>query len=272
MTPSAVRGEIPFAKGRIMSGLFRRHDRSPMFKAVLASVLLALPAAAMAQQPARPAAPAGGTAADHPRVVMHTTQGDFTLELYPEKAPKSVANFLQYVRDGFYDGTVFHRVVNGYLVQGGLYSRDLTQRRTRAAIPSEADNGLSNLRGTVAVARGADANSGTSQFFVNLVDNRRLDYVSNQSGLTWGFAVFGKIVSGMDVVDKIAALPTRAQGPFVGDVPNPLVIIDSASVVGEEKAAPPASSSTTANPARAAEPTRPAPKKADKKAAASKPA
>ncbi|WP_036117315.1 MULTISPECIES: peptidylprolyl isomerase [Luteibacter] len=243
-----------------------------MLKAVLASVLLALPVAALAQQPAKPSAPPTGSA-EHPRVVMHTTQGDFTLELYPEKAPKSVANFLQYVRDGFYDGTVFHRVVNGYLVQGGLYSRDLTQRRTRAAIPSEADNGLSNLRGTVAVARGADANSGTSQFFVNLVDNRRLDYVSNQSGLTWGFAVFGKIVSGMDVVDKIAGLPTRAQGPFVGDVPNPLVIIDTASVVGEEKAAPAASSSAPAAPAAkpaAAEPARPATKKTEKKSATPK--
>jgi peptidyl-prolyl cis-trans isomerase A (cyclophilin A) len=262
-----------FTKGRIIGDLFRRRDRSPMFKAVLASVLLALPLGALAQQPAKPTAPATG-AAEHPRVLMHTTQGDFTLELYPEKAPKSVANFLQYVRDGFYDGTVFHRVVDGYLVQGGLYSRDLTQRRTRAAIPSEADNGLSNLRGTVAVARGADANSGTSQFFVNLVDNRRLDYVSNQSGLTWGFAVFGKIVSGMDVVDKIAALPTRAQGPFVGDVPNPLVIIDSASVVGEEKAAPAhASSAAAATPAAtrsSSAPAKPATKKADKKAAAPK--
>lgn len=263
-----------FAKGRIIGHLFRRRDRSPMFKAVLASVLLALPLAAVAQQAAKPPANAGTT--EHPRVVMHTTQGDFTLELYPEKAPKSVANFLQYVRDGFYDGTVFHRVVNGYLVQGGLYGRDLTQRRTRAAIPSEADNGLFNLRGTVAVARGADANSGTSQFFVNLVDNRRLDYVSNQSGLTWGFAVFGKIVSGMDVVDKIAGLPTRAQGPFVGDVPNPLVIIDSANVVGEEKATPAhASSAGKAAPAPAATPAspttaKPATKKTEKKAAAPK--
>lgn len=254
------------AKGGIMPGMFHRHDRLPMLKAVLTSLLLALPVVAIAQT-AKPAIPAPGPV-DHPRVLMHTTQGDFTLELYPEKAPKSVANFLQYVRDGFYDGTVFHRVVNGYMVQGGLYSRDLTQRRTRAAIPSEADNGLSNLRGTVAVARGTDPNSGTAQFFVNLVDNRRLDYVSNQSGLTWGFAVFGKVVSGMDTIDKIASLPTRAQGPFVGDVPNPLVIIDSASVVGEEKAAPAASSTTAPVPAKpATAPAKPAtPKKAAKKA------
>ncbi|HEY4091391.1 MAG TPA: peptidylprolyl isomerase [Luteibacter sp.] len=235
-----------------------------MLKTALASLLLALPVAAMAQQQAKPAAPAPGPV-DHPRVVMHTSQGDFTLELFPEKAPKSVANFLQYVRDGFYDGTVFHRVVDGYMVQGGLYSRDLTQRRTRAPITSEADNGLSNLRGTVAVARGADANSGTSQFFVNLVDNRRLDYVSNQSGLTWGFAVFGKVAQGMETVDKIAKLPTKAQGPFVGDVPNPLVIINSAQVVGEEKAAPAAASSVAGKPAApAAAPATP-PKKAEKK-------
>ncbi|MDF3981324.1 peptidylprolyl isomerase [Luteibacter sahnii] len=238
-----------------------------MLRTALAALLLALPAAVLAQQAAKPeAAPQGPV--EHPRVLMHTTQGDFTVELYPEKAPKSVANFLQYVRDGFYDGTVFHRVVDGYMVQGGLYSRDLTQRRTRAPIPSEADNGLSNLRGTVAVARGTDPNSGTSQFFVNLVDNRRLDYVSNQSGLTWGFAVFGKVVSGMDTIDKIAKLPTRAQGPFVGDVPNPLVIIDTASVVGEQKAAPAAASSAKA-PVQAA-PAKPAAapkKKADKKAA-----
>lgn len=246
-----------FANGRIMAGLFSRKRRSPMLKAALASLLLVLPAVTLAQQAAKPATPAQQGPVEHPRVTMHTTQGDFTIELYPEKAPKSAANFLQYVRDGFYDGTVFHRVVDGYMVQGGLYSRDLTQRRTRAPIPSEADNGLSNLRGTVAVARGADANSGTAQFFVNLVDNRRLDYVSNQSGLTWGFAVFGKVVSGMDTVDKIAKLPTRAQGPFVGDVPNPLVIIDSAYVVGEEKAAPAAASSSKAPAA--------APKKTDKK-------
>jgi len=255
------------AKGGIMPGMFHRHDRLPMLRALLASALLALPAAAIAQQTTKPAAPVPG-AVEHPRVLVHTTQGDFTLELFPEKAPKSVANFLQYVRDGFYDGTVFHRVVDGYMIQGGLYSRDLTQRRTRAAIPSEADNGLSNLRGTVAVARGTDANSGTAQFFVNIVDNRRLDYVSNQSGMTWGFTVFGKVVSGMETVDKIAKLPTRPQGPFVGDVPNPLVVIDAASVIGEEKAAPAGSATSAAPPKPATNaPAKPAPKKVEKKSA-----
>ena len=207
-----------------------------MTRYLAAFALLVLPALALGQA-AKPEAPA---AEAHPRVVLHTSQGDITLELFPDKAPKSVANFLQYVHEGFYDGTVFHRAITGYLVQGGLYTRDLQAKRTRSAIPSEADNGLSNLRGTVAVARGADPNSGTAQFFFNLVDNRRLDFVGNQSGLTWGYAVFGKVIKGMDVVDKMAALPTRGLGPFAGDVPNPLVVIDSASVVGEEPAATPA--------------------------------
>jgi peptidyl-prolyl cis-trans isomerase A (cyclophilin A) len=114
---------------------------------------------------------------------------------------------------------------------------------------------VSNLRGTVAVARGADPNSGTSQFFFNLVDNRRLDFVGNQSGLTWGYAVFGKVIKGMDVVDKIAALPTHAQGPFAGDVPTPLVVIDSAHVIGEEA---PAAAASTHVPVKAPAVTPPA--------------
>ncbi len=208
-----------------------------MFKACLLSLLLIVPVVLNAQSASKVAvAPSPSTPA--PQVVLHTTQGDITLALYPDKSPKSVANFLQYVHDGFYAGTVFHRAIPGYLVQGGLYTRDLQPRRTRPAIASEADNGLSNLRGTVAVARGADPNSGTSQFFFNLVDNRRLDFVGSQSGLTWGYAVFGKVVKGMDVVDKIAALPTRALGPFAGDVPNPIVVITGADVMGDGTGAP----------------------------------
>jgi peptidyl-prolyl cis-trans isomerase A (cyclophilin A) len=215
-----------------------------MFKSLLATLLLILPLT-LAAQTAKPAPAATVTAQ---QVLLHTSQGDITIELYPDKAPKSVANFLQYVRDGFYDGTLLHRAIPGYLLQGGLYTRDLQPKRTRPAVASEADNGVSNLRGTVAVARGADPNSGTSQFFFNLVDNRRLDFVGNQSGLTWGYAVFGKVIKGMDVVDKIAALPTHAQGPFAGDVPTPLVLIDSAHVVGEEA---PAAAASTHAPAKA---------------------
>jgi peptidyl-prolyl cis-trans isomerase A (cyclophilin A) len=228
---------------RIMTG--RPYTPMPMFKFLLTSLLLILPLT-LAAQDTKTVPP---TVAASPQVVLHTSQGDITLELYPEKAPKSVANFLQYVRDGFYDGTLLHRVIPGYLVQGGLYTRDLQPKRTRPAIASEADNGLSNLRGTISVARGADPSSGTAQFFFNLVDNRRLDFVGNQSGLTWGYAVFGKVIKGMDVIDKIAALPTRAIGPFAGDVPDPLVVISSAQIVGEES---PASATSTSAPAKAA--------------------
>ena len=241
-----------------MRGYFGTHDAMPKLKLALLLLTAALLAPALQAQNAKPA-PATAT----PEVVLHTSQGDITLELYPDKAPKSVANFLQYVRDGFYAGTVFHRAIPGYLLQGGLYTRELQPRRTRPAIQSEADNGLSNLRGTVAVARGADPNSGTSQFFINLVDNRRLDFVGNQSGLTWGFAVFGKVIKGMDVVDKIAALPTRGIGPFAADVPNPLVVIESAQVVGE--AAPAAAASAPA-PAEPIAPPKPAKRSARKPA------
>lgn len=232
-----------------------------MFKSLLAIVFLIAPLtlAAQATKPAPAAEPA-----PPPHVVLKTSQGDVTLELYPDKSAKSVANFLQYVRDGFYDGTLLHRAIPGYLVQGGLYTRELQPKRTRSAVASEADNGLSNLRGTIAVARGADPNSGTAQFFFNLVDNRRLDFVGNQSGLTWGYSVFGKVIKGMDVIDKIAALPTRALGPFAGDVPNPLVVIEHAYVVGEEE---PASATSVATPAEAASaPGKPAAAKAGKKA------
>ena len=221
----------------------------PMLKSLFTTLLLLAPLTLVpltltAQTTKR--APTTAPASPSPDVVLHTSQGDITVALYPDKAPKSVANFLQYVRDGFYDGTVMHRAIPGYLVQGGLYTRDLQPKRTRSAIASEADNGLSNLRGTLVVARGADPNSGTSQFFFNLVDNRRLDFTGNQSGLTWGYTVFGKVTKGMDVVDKIAALPTRGLGPFAADVPNPLVVITSARVVGEDS---PASASSAAAPA-----------------------
>jgi cyclophilin family peptidyl-prolyl cis-trans isomerase len=184
-------------------------------------------------QSAKPAAATTTPAVENPTVVVHTSQGEITLELFADKSPKSVANFLRYVHEGFYAGTTLHRVIPGYLIQGGLYTKDLQPRRTHSPVQSEADNGLSNLRGTVAVARGGDPNSGTSQFFINLVDDRRLDYVGNQSGLTWGYTVFGKVVKGMDVVDKIASLPTHGQGPFAADVPTPPVLIESVNVDGE---------------------------------------
>jgi peptidyl-prolyl cis-trans isomerase A (cyclophilin A) len=165
-----------------------------------------------------------------PRVALNTNLGRIVIELDPVKAPKSSENFLQYVRDGFYAGTVFHRVIDGFMVQGGGFTADLQLKPTRAAIPNEANNGLSNLRGTVAMARTNEPHSATSQFFINVVDNQRLDFVSEQAGL-WGYAVFGKVVEGMDVVDKIRALPTGGQGPLPRDVPTEPVVIESAELL-----------------------------------------
>jgi cyclophilin family peptidyl-prolyl cis-trans isomerase len=204
-----------------------------LVRALLPGLLALAAFAAQAAPPPASASSSGAAPAPaHPQVELKTSLGDIVIELFPDKAPKSVANFLQYVKDGFYAGTVFHRVIPGYLIQGGLYTRELRPRRTLPPIPDEANNGLSNLRGTVAAARGPDPDSATSQFFVNVVDNPRLDYVGNQSGMTWGYAVFGKVVKGMAVVDKIDNLPTGPQGPFIGDVPRPLVVIESAKVIG----------------------------------------
>ena len=223
----------------------------PLDLALLLVCLLAAPLQALAQPAARPAlspakatstsAPADATsvaAAPQPRVLVKTSSGSFVIELYPDKAPKTVANFLTYVHDGFYAGTVFQRVIKGFLIQGGLFDRQLQPKPTRPPIPIEADNGLSNLRGTVAAARAADPNSETSQFFINLVDNPRLDFISDQSGATWGYTVFGKVTEGMNVVDAIGNLPTGPQGPFTADVPRPLPVIESMTELPADAALP----------------------------------
>jgi len=181
---------------------------------------------------AKPAAKANDKAAEPagapPRVLLKTSLGDITLELYPDKAPKSVDNFLTYVKSGFYDGTVFHRVIPEFMIQGGDFTRDLHMKPTRAAIVNESKNGLSNLRGTLAMARTGDPNSATAQFFINVVDNPRLDYSSDASP---GYCVFGKVVAGLDTVDKIKAVPTGAQGPFRSDVPTTPVVIEKATLL-----------------------------------------
>lgn len=172
-----------------------------------------------------------GTAATdlgpHPRVKLTTNLGDIVLELNHDKAPVTVDNFVQYVKDGFYDGTIFHRVIPGFMIQGGGFTRDFQQKETRAPIKNEADNGLDNDRGTIAMARTSDPNSATAQFFINVVNNGFLNYrASTPDG--WGYAVFGKVVSGMDVVDEIAKQPTGRGGPFPKDVPQKPVIIEHA--------------------------------------------
>ncbi|WP_425508206.1 peptidylprolyl isomerase [Tahibacter soli] len=216
-----------------------------MLKRYLLAFALLAPLTVLAQAGTKPAetkpAPAAKPAAAAPAadaakpanqtVVLHTSMGDITLELFADKAPKSVENFLQYAKEGFYDGTVFHRVIDNFMIQGGGFTKDLTQKRARAPIHNEANNGLSNLRGTVSMARTNDPHSATAQFFINLVDNKRLDYVSDQSGMTYGYAVFGKVTSGMDVVDKIKAVETGAQGPFVSDVPKTTITIDKVDIV-----------------------------------------
>jgi peptidyl-prolyl cis-trans isomerase A (cyclophilin A) len=169
----------------------------------------------------------GAWAADAPRVKFATSLGEFVVELAPDKAPRTVENFLQYVKDKHYDGTIFHRVIDNFMVQGGGFTPDMQQKPTRAAVVLEAGNGLKNEAGTIAMARTSDPNSATAQFFVNVKNNAMLD-APNPDG--HGYAVFGKVVSGMDVIAKIKAVPTGVKGPY-RDVPVTPVVITSATLV-----------------------------------------
>ena len=166
-----------------------------------------------------------------PSVEFQTSQGNFTVELYPEKAPKTVANFLQYVKDGFYENTIFHRVINHFMIQGGGFERDLSEKSTRAAIVNEASNGLLNELGTIAMARTADPDSATAQFFVNLTDNQFLNYVGPDPDQI-GYCVFGKVTSGIEVVQKIGLVQTNTVGRN-SDVPVKPIIIKSVKLLGE---------------------------------------
>jgi cyclophilin family peptidyl-prolyl cis-trans isomerase len=169
--------------------------------------------------------------AENPKVKIETSKGPITVELYRDKAPLSVDNFLTYVDEGFYDGTIFHRVIKGFMVQGGGFGQDMKKKPTHAPVKNEADNGLKNERGTLAMARTSDPDSATAQFFINHKDNDFLNHTSkDQRG--WGYAVFGKVTDGMDVVDKIATMPTGPGGPFPKDVPASPVVIESIAVNG----------------------------------------
>jgi peptidyl-prolyl cis-trans isomerase B (cyclophilin B) len=166
-----------------------------------------------------------------PMVKLQTSLGDIVLELNPEKAPATVANFLQYVKDGFYNDTIFHRVISGFMIQGGGMDAQMNQKTTRAPIKNEADNGLTNDAYTIAMARTAVPDSATAQFFINVADNKFLNHTGkNPAG--WGYAVFGKVVRGKEVVDKIKAVATASKG-FHGDVPVETVTIIKATVVEE---------------------------------------
>jgi cyclophilin family peptidyl-prolyl cis-trans isomerase len=167
----------------------------------------------------------------NPRVTLTTNQGVIVLELDAAKAPKSVENFVQYVKAGQYDGTIFHRVIDNFMIQGGGYTTELTPKGgLRPPVQNEADNGLSNMRGTVAMARTMDPHSATSQFFINVNDNKALDHVSKADGRTWGYAVIGKVVSGMDVVDKIKVMPTSMFSQEFQNLPRPYVVIEKATL------------------------------------------
>jgi peptidyl-prolyl cis-trans isomerase A (cyclophilin A)/peptidyl-prolyl cis-trans isomerase B (cyclophilin B) len=177
---------------------------------------------------------AGGASAANPQVDIDTTKGRIRIELYPDAAPKTVENFLQYVRDKHFDGTQFHRVIAGFMIQAGGYAEDFREKPTRPPVPIESEQslkaGLSNVPGTVAMARTSNPNSATAQFFINVADNSRLNFRSADPA-GYGYTVFGKVVEGMDVVNAIARSATGPGGPFPTDVPKERVIIKSARVV-----------------------------------------
>lgn len=209
---------------------------------LLAFTAPASPQASKAPSPA-PKAPAAPTAPKaqtpppvNPRVLLDTTKGRIVIELYPAKAPKTVKNFTDYVKAGQYNGEIFHRVIPGFMAQAGGFTPDMKEKATRAPIPNEAKNGLSNERGTIAMARTADPNSASAQFFINVANNGAgLDAGKAADG--WGYAVFGKVVEGMEVVDAIVAVPTKTVGPY-GDVPVEPIVIRKASVIGATASAP----------------------------------
>ena len=176
----------------------------------------------------------GMALAANPQVELDTTMGKIRIELYPDAAPKTVANFLQYVKDGYYSGTQFHRVIPGFMAQGGGYGADYRQKPMRPPVAIESEQsvkaGLSNGVGTIAMARTGEPNSATTQFFINVANNKKLDFTA-ATPQGYGYTVFGKVVEGMDVVNKIVSTPTGPGGPFPTDVPKEKVMINSAKVV-----------------------------------------
>ncbi|WP_079416027.1 peptidylprolyl isomerase [Thiomonas intermedia] len=197
---------------------------SRIWRAAWQRLALALAASSLLAAGTLPAARAAEAPAAQPKVEFVTTMGKFVVQLDPARAPKTVANFLDYVKSGFYKGTIFHRVIPGFMVQGGGFTANMQQKPTRPPIALESQNGLRNLRGTIAMARTADPNSATAQFFVNVADNPSLDYPKPDG---YGYAVFGKVISGMEVIDKIVAVPTQNEGMFQNVPVKPIVIEDA---------------------------------------------
>jgi len=209
-------------------------NRKILTAAALTAAVLMLPFAAACAQTdsgqaaSHPAMNDKGETMSNPRVTLQTSKGNIVLELYADKAPVTAENFLGYVRDGFFDGTIFHRVIPGFMIQGGGFTVDMQQKPTRDPIANEADNGLKNERGTIAMARTMNPNSATAQFFINTVDNGPLDH-TGKTPQGWGYAVFGKVVEGMDVVDAIGGVATTNRGPHQ-NVPVEPVVIEKATL------------------------------------------
>lgn len=180
--------------------------------------------------------------AENTLVKMQTSEGDIYIKLYNDKAPLSAANFLAYAKEGFYDGTIFHRVISTFMIQGGGYTENLERKPTKSPIKNEANNGLKNLKGTIAAARTSAPHSATSQFFINVQDNAALNFTGEQNTNTWGYAVFGEVVQGMDVVNDIRFTVTAGKAPFRKDVPVKNMVIQSVTVVDQlPEVKPPAS-------------------------------
>ncbi len=193
--------------------------------------LLCLAAAGLVAAPAF-AQESADTPGENPQVVLETSKGRIVAELFADKAPQTVENFLGYVESGFYDGTIFHRVIPGFMIQGGGFTEEFQRKQTGAPIRNEADNGLANDRGTLAMARTNDPHSATAQFFINSVDNDSLNH-RGKNARGWGYAVFGKVVEGMDVVDAISGVKTTSKGAM-RDVPAENVVITKATVKSAE--------------------------------------
>lgn len=176
-------------------------------------------------------------AASNPMVMIKTNVGEMLVELYPQKAPETVANFLNYAQGGFYNGTVFHRVINNFMIQGGGFTSSLEQKPTQAPITNEANNGLKNELGTLAMARSYDPNSATAQFFINLNNNLHLNFYKPEPDY-YGYCVFGKVIKGLDVAKKIGAVPTMASGPFKEEVPVEKIVIEEISTISPDAIKP----------------------------------
>ena len=171
-------------------------------------------------------------ASNNPQVRIVTNKGNIEIELNMEKAPRSVENFLQYTKSNYYNGTIFHRIIKGFMIQGGGFTKDLQRKQVNSPIPNEAFNGLKNDRGTIAMARTNDPHSATAQFFINTVNNNSLNY-TGKSMRGWGYAVFGKVTKGLDIIDKIESSKTGARGMFPSDVPVADIIIEKVEIIKE---------------------------------------